>query len=252
MCGRKYSPQVAEIERAWHIGARTRIDLSWLVPLMEQWGIEDKPLPDASPTQVLPVFRIHPERGPEIVRARWALVPAWWKEPKLPTRTFNATVEKIKARSGMWRTPFLRQRCLVPVVGFYEWQLQRDGKTKVRHFIRLRDAAIFSLAGLWDAYKQPDGTLLESYTVVTCPANPLMAKIHNHPQNSDGPRMPVILTGETQMAWCDPAADLTPEDRLGLLTPLAPEAMRAYPVKNTAEKPDKMDLIEPIGEDVEA
>lgn len=206
---------------------------------------------DARPTQSLPVIRFKSEGGIEESWLRWGLVPSWWKKPlKDVGSTINATVEKIKGKSGMWWTPFLRQRCLVPAYGFYEWQLQADGKTKVRHFIKLRDADVFTFAGLWDAWKQPDGEVLQSFAIVTCPANPLMAKIHNNPNRSDGPRMPVILTGETAKAWVDPKAELSNDERLGLLQPYAQEAMVAYPVVSTAKKPEE--LIEPVGEPVTA
>lgn len=220
------------MEREWHIGRHNNNPF--------------RNLYDARPTQFLPILRMSPEHGIELDAFRWGLVPSWWKKPlKEVGGTFIATVEKIAANSGMWRTPFLRRRCLVPVHGFYEWQYQPDG-TSVRHYIKLRDADLFTLAGLWDMWKQPDGTLLDSYAVITCPANPLMARIHNRPKKSEGPRMPVILTGETAKAWFDPGVELSPEERLGLLQPYSQEAMVAYPVVNTAADP--ADLIKPIGE----
>ena len=233
MCGRKYSSEGAAIERTWHIGRHNNKN-----PF--------RGLFDARPTQQLPILRMSAEHCIELDAFRWGLVPSWWKKPlKEVGSTFNATAEKIRAKSGMWWTPFLRQRCLVPIYGFYEWQYQADGSS-VRHFIKLRDAEVFTLAGLWDTWKQPDGTLLNTYTVVTCPANPLMAKIHNKPNKSEGPRMPVILTGETAKAWYDPGVELSPDERLGLLQPYSQEAMIAYPV---ASKPkDPADLIKPIGE----
>ena len=244
MCGRKYDPDGAAIERAYRFaGPRDGPFVGW----------RDLQLNfDARPTQMQPVLRLGAEGGWDPGLFRWGLVPSWWKQEKLPANTFNATAEKIKAKSGMWWTPFLRQRCLVPIRGFYEWQLQSDGKTRKRHFIKLRDTDIFTLAGLWDAKKQPDGTTLYSYTIVTCPANALMARIHNDPKNSDGPRMPVILAGETAKAWVDPASGVTPAERLALLQPFAQEALLAYPVVNNPVKADKSDLIEPIGEPVEA
>jgi putative SOS response-associated peptidase YedK len=233
MCGRKYSPGEAEIERAWHIGRRSNPN-----PFH---GIFD-----ARPTQFLPILMLHPGGSIELDLCRWGLVPSWWKKPLKEVRnTFIATTEKIGAKSGMWWTPFLRRRCLVPIHGFYEWQL-RPGGRKVRHFIKLRDADVFALAGLWDEWKQPDGATLRSYAVVTCPANSLMAKIHNDPKGSDGPRMPVILTGETAAAWYDPAAGLSQGELLELLKPCRQEDMLAYPVVSES-KADPEDLVKPIG-----
>jgi hypothetical protein len=33
---------------------------------------------------------------------------------------------------------------------------------------------LFGFAGLWDIWKKPDGTLLESFTIATCAPNELM------------------------------------------------------------------------------
>jgi putative SOS response-associated peptidase YedK len=234
MCGRKYDGDTAAIERAWHIGRHNNNPF--------------RDLFDARPGQDLPVLRMNPEAGIELDAFRWGLVPSWWKKSiKEVGSTFNATAEKIKAKNGMWWGPFLRRRCLVPIYGYYEWQYQADGRS-VRHYIKLRSAELFALACLWDAWQQPDGSTLNSYAVVTCPANPLMAKIHNKPKKSEGPRMPVILTGETARAWFDPNAGQSQEDLLNLLAPYSQEAMIAYPVANTASNP--ADLIVPIGEPV--
>jgi putative SOS response-associated peptidase YedK len=46
------------------------------------------------------------------------------------------------------------------------------------------------LAGLWERWKEPsDGATLHSFTVITGPANELVAPIHN--------RMPVVLPRRT-------------------------------------------------------
>ena len=219
------------------------------------WGLRRPPRNyeinyDARPTNILPVL-FQGDEGLELEDYRWGLVPMWWKKPlkDLPS-TINATAEKIKAKNGMWWTPFLRKRCLVPAAGFYEWQLQPDGKTKVRHYIKLRDDQPMTFAGIWDEWKQLDGTPMRSFAIVTCPANPLMAKIDNNARNSEGPRMPVILTGETAKAWTNPDSGLKPEERHKLLKPFAQEAMLAYPVVRDSK--DKAELIKPIGEPVTA
>lgn len=183
--------------------------------------------------------------------AQWGMVPTWWKKPVKEARyTFNATVEKIAEGSSMWRRPFLRQRCLVPMSGFYEWQYQPDGSS-VRHLIRLNEPEMFACAGIWDQWKQPDGTMLKSFAIITCPANKLLAKIHNRPRRGDGgPRMPVILTGETAAAWAKPDAGLSHDDLLGFLKPLPSSEMLAYPVRSAAQ--DSGELVVPIGDPVTA
>jgi putative SOS response-associated peptidase YedK len=53
--------------------------------------------------------------------ARWALIPFWWKQPKPPKFTFNTRIEEA-ATKPMWRQVVKTSRCLVPAVGWYEWQ----------------------------------------------------------------------------------------------------------------------------------
>ena len=43
----------------------------------------------------------------------------------------------------------------------------------------------FAFAGPWDVWRKPDGTPVESFTVITSEPNELLRPIHN--------RMPVIL-----------------------------------------------------------
>ena len=119
---------------------------------------------------------------------RWGLVPFFAKGIPGPYSTINARIETIET-SASYRGPWKRgQRCIVPAVGFYEWHLNDDGK-KQPFYIKTADA-VHGYAGLWDSSKRDDGTVIESFTIITLPANPLMADIHNAPGKQ---RMPVIL-----------------------------------------------------------
>jgi len=81
--------------------------------------------------------------------------------------TINATIEKL-TEAATWRGPWSRrQRCILPAIGFYEWQVQADGRSKQPYYITANDQAIFGFAGLWDRSKREDGTKVESCTIVT-------------------------------------------------------------------------------------
>jgi putative SOS response-associated peptidase YedK len=67
----------------------------------------------------------------------------------------------------------------LPALGFYEWQVKADGKSKKPFYIRLNDQDVFGFAGLWDSSFGADGVVVESCTIVTMPANALMTEIHN-------------------------------------------------------------------------
>jgi putative SOS response-associated peptidase YedK len=53
----------------------------------------------------------------------------------------------------------------------------------------------FAFASLWDVWRRPDGSNLETFTVITTEPNELMRPIHN--------RMPVILRREDEEQWLD-------------------------------------------------
>jgi putative SOS response-associated peptidase YedK len=70
------------------------------------------------------------------------------------------------------------------------------------------------LAGLWEGYRSPDGTVTRSYCIITTEANKLVAAIHD--------RMPLVLNEEDFGLWLgevpgDPAALLRPPAADGLL-----------------------------------
>jgi hypothetical protein len=58
-------------------------------------------------------------------------------------------------------------------------------KAKQPYAFSMTDGAPFAFAGLWDAWKDPDGGWLQSFSIITTDANELMSRVHD--------RMPVIL-----------------------------------------------------------
>jgi putative SOS response-associated peptidase YedK len=184
---------------------------------LEEMIGEMEPRYNIAPTQTLPVIV---QRGEQRVAQpmRWGLVPSWAKEPNLSLATFNARAEGI-AEKPLYRGPIRRQRCLVPADGFYEWQ-PTDGK-KQPYFIHLKDDALFAFAGLYDHWRQPDGTDLWTYTIITGEPNAVIAPLHH--------RMAVILRRENEAEWLDPGIT-DPFQVTRLLTPYPADQMEAYPV----------------------
>jgi putative SOS response-associated peptidase YedK len=52
----------------------------------------------AAPTQRLPIFRIHPERGPELVQLRWGLILSWAKDTAIGAKMINARAETVAVK----------------------------------------------------------------------------------------------------------------------------------------------------------
>jgi putative SOS response-associated peptidase YedK len=143
--------------------------------------------------------------------------------PKLAP--INARAETL-ATSPMFRDAFRRHRCLVIADGFYEWR--KDGHRKTPFFIRLRSSRPFALAGIWSLRRSEVGSRSATCAIATCPANELVAKIHN--------RMPVILPVGARDRWLDPTAD---ESELReMLVPIPAEELEAYPVSTIVNSPD--------------
>ena len=115
----------------------------------------------------------------ELALARWGFIPHWWKQEKPPRLTHNARSEEA-ATKPMWRTPLSKARCLIPALGWYEWQVvervdQQTGevrKAKQPHFIRLPGGEPICFA-----------------------AADSVAQVHD--------RMPVVLGDDAHANWLD-------------------------------------------------
>ena len=115
----------------------------------------------------------------------------------------------------------------VPADGFYEWRKVDRGKVPMRIVLKSREP--FSFAGLWDRWKKPDGTELESFTIITTEPNDLLRPIHD--------RMPVILSQEDEENWLHPTDVKTTAELQSLLRPYPSELMEAYSVSKIVNSP---------------
>jgi len=121
---------------------------------------------------------------------KWGLVPSWSKDWKIGNRMINARVETVAIKPS-FKNLLKTNRCLVPCSGFYEWKAIVT--RKMPHYIGLKDRKIFCLAGLYDVWKESDGTYLKTFTIITTQPNNTLKPIHN--------RMPVILQQELEDQW---------------------------------------------------
>ena len=130
---------------------------------------------------------------------------------------------------------FKNRRCLVLASGFYEWR--REGKRKVPMWFKLKTGESFVFAGLWDSWKQSDGSMLRTYTIITTEPNAMLLPIHN--------RMPVMLNDDDALAWMNHDAL---GDALSLLKPFPAELMDCYEVSGLVNNPqnDLAECIDPI------
>ena len=128
----------------------------------------------------------------------WGLIPYWVKDEEsaksIRMKTFIARSETLDEKPS-YRNPLKTKRCMVLVNGFYEWQ--HTGKEKIPYFIRLKEDIPFALAGLYDNWLNKNtGELINTFTIITTPANPMMEIIHNTKK-----RMPAILSPSIEKEW---------------------------------------------------
>ena len=143
------------------------------------WNVDQipelKPRYNIAPSQEAPVI-IQTEGKRSVELFQWGLIPTWAKDPAIGNKMINARAETLAEKPSFKRL-LGKRRCLVLADGFYEWR--KEGKRKVPMRFKLKSNEPFTFAGLWDAWKQPDGNLLRTYTIVTTEPNDVLKPIHN-------------------------------------------------------------------------
>ena len=168
---------------------------------------------------------------------RWGLIPSWAKSAAVGSRLINTRAETVAERPS-FRTALARRRCLVLADGFYEWQ--RAGKARRPMRVTLKSGEPFAFAGLWESWRDPDGEIIRSCTIITTEANDLVRPIHD--------RMPVILPREMESFWLD--EDVQDAGALcSVLAPYPAGAMDMYEVSSLVNRPsnDVPEVIVPAG-----
>jgi putative SOS response-associated peptidase YedK len=150
---------------------------------------------NVAPTQQAPIVRVRSTGERVLEWRRWGLVPAWAKDVAVGARMINARVEGVAERPA-FRDALRRRRCLVPADGFYEWQ-GRAGRRRPHH-LALPGGGLFAIAGLYERWLGPGGEAVDSFALLTRPAQGAVAALHD--------RMPLIVDPAGYAAWLDRTA----------------------------------------------
>lgn len=183
-----------------------------------------QPRYNIAPSQPVPVVIDAGQR--QVQWMQWGLVPFWAKTHAIGGQMINARAETV-AEKPAFRQSFTQRRCLILADGFYEWLKTGVGKGSSHpYYFHKRDHSPFTFSGLWDEWGDADGKVLQSCTIITCPANETVLPIHA--------RMPVILEDSKRWDWLT----LTdPQDLQSLLVPIDREFLSAYPVSRAVNNP---------------
>jgi putative SOS response-associated peptidase YedK len=173
---------------------------------------------------------------------RWGLVPSWSKDPKGGARMINARIETVTEKPA-FKKAAARRRCLLPALGYYEWQKTEEGK--IPHFLHSPDGRLLAMAGLYELWRDPAADAedpnrwLWTCTIITQQASDLLGEIHD--------RNPVIVPPELQAAWLDCSSD-DPATARRILDQIPEARLEPYVVSkavgNVAN--DGPQLIEPV------
>jgi putative SOS response-associated peptidase YedK len=130
--------------------------------------------------------------------ARWGLVPSWSRDAKGGARMINARIETVTEKPA-FKTAAARRRCLMPALGYYEWQKTDHGK--VPHFLHAPDGELLAFAGLYELWRDHSladddpNRWLTTCTIITQQASDLLGEIHD--------RNPVIVPAALRAQWLD-------------------------------------------------
>jgi len=184
--------------------------------------------------QYVPAIRIHDGQS-EGMMLRWGLIPSWAEGRPTDVATVCADMDRIEG-SNIYRMPWLSgQRCILPVSGFYAWQLTRE-HYRQPYFVHLVNRSVFGLAAVWDRSVADEDDVIESCSVIRVPANDLLADF--------ALRMPAILRRKDYDTWLRG----TPVQAKAALQPYNPAWMQAYAVspRVNSTEPDDAGLIRPV------
>ncbi len=160
-------------------------------------------------------LRWNPKTGQrQLDQLVWGLLPHDTDDPANALRPIMARAETV-ATLPLFASAFRIRRAIVPMSVYN--QRRSVGGAGQRFAISRTDGQPMAVAGLWESFTHPDGTIERSYCVVTTEANALIAPIHD--------RMLVVLEKTDWPAWLGEQPG-NPED---LLRPPAPEILRCMP-----------------------
>jgi len=198
--------------------------------LVKAFGVEpfEQGRLDLWPTYIGPFIRRptgeQDEPGPalELIEGSFGLIPGWSKDTKIARRTYNArseTAAKKPSFRSAWKNA---QHCIIPAAAIYEpdW---RTGKAIATRITRT-DGEPLGIAGLWEWWKNPEGEIVHSYSMLTINADD-HTFMRDYHKPDDEKRMVVILPAGLYNDWLDaPAGD-------------SMEFMRQYPADRMSVQP---------------
>lgn len=122
-------------------------------------------------------------------RMKWGFIPSWAKDEKIGYKMINSRSETVFEKPS-FKSAIKNSRCLIPATGFYEWDEKKNA-----HLFQLEGDKYFAMAGIYSLWKNPQGEILPTCSIITTEANSVVKKVHE--------RMPVIIDKENEDFWME-------------------------------------------------
>ncbi|KAF5048215.1 SOS response associated peptidase [anaerobic digester metagenome] len=136
---------------------------------------------DIYPTDLAPVYVSGPDKqGTALRLLKWGYNRHYQKKTLLINARSETVLEKVA-----FRDDFIKQRCLIPAVGFYEWNEKKE------QFRFTSGDELFYLGGFF--HRQAEG--IDEFLIMTKAPIKLVAEVHN--------RMPVVISVDQGREFLD-------------------------------------------------
>jgi putative SOS response-associated peptidase YedK len=154
----------------------------------------------------------------------WGLLPFFAKDPATTHRPINAKSETV-LENRFFSNAFKRQRCIIPIHGFFEWKKIKGRKQP--YLITSKHNQPLGLAGIYDTWRRNEEESIFSFTILTTTPNELIQPIHD--------RMPVILPKELEYDWLSRDTEIS--NLITMFEPISKDSLQTYPVSSYVNKP---------------
>lgn len=210
MCGRYLTPDEAALERAWQLRAPTGYRQSY----------------NLAPSQLAPVLLPAPSGDMALKMLVWGFKPHWAGRGWINARAETVFTSRAFAPAAR------RHRCLIPAVGWYEWQ--GDKAPRQPWLFHLDGFRPFTFAGIRTAGGDEDP---DSFAILTTRAAAGLDAIHG--------RMPLVLDPADRARWID--ASCGPDEAAEMLSRKL-SSFEFYKVSSYVNKPEHNDAgcIRPV------
>lgn len=161
--------------------------------LIERFEIDDpeafKPRYNAAPSQILPVITHESPQG--FSYFYWGSAPRWANNKSFAERIINTRIEWIHEKPVLKKN-LRTHRCIIPADGFYAWK-KLGKKTMIPWRFTLKSKELFSMAGIWEEFEDPEGNRFHTFSIMTGASDLWVSDITE--------RIPVILSKKEEKIW---------------------------------------------------